>query len=309
MKDAAEDGEDAVIAVIRDVHGEGKRLQRGCLATFLVWLAGLGAAIWLGKLPLAEREKWEWLASVIWVTILILVPAVGILLGIELKGYLDWKEKKTAGTAGFRLLIILGCWLSAAVAGFVGLLGLLGAIEHADSWGLWKVIPGAVLCLAIMALALFLLVLPFRRRSGMNEVEQRMAHERYLERLAHPDFEGIEKEAGAKLPELYKSLFGPESEWLERQWAIYPGGLDNDETIHDFEALVPAHLDALREHSSGTGRFLAFAEGDCAEYWIQLGVQDPPVYSHSTEDYESEDAFQKICGKLSIFLSWPKEEI
>lgn len=306
-KHGNENQDDLSILVIADMHKDGRRKKRGCLITFGLWLAAIGVFFWIGKMPAPGSQKWEWLSTVACIVMLILAPAVGILQAIDLKSYLDWQDKKTAGNAGFRFLIILGCWLMALVCGSVGSFGVCAVFGAESEWGLWKTLPALLLCLAFVVLALFFLVLPFRRGTGPTEAEARAAGERYQQQMAHPDFAGIERQSGMTLPLLYKSLFAPESPWLGQSWFLYPGGLEDDTEIYDVESLVPAHPDALWQSSAGKGTYLVFAEGDCTKYLIQLGTDDPPVFSLSTENDEADDAFIRIAEHLSAFLNWQKE--
>lgn len=242
--------------------------------------------------------------------IIFFAPAVGILQAIDLKNYLDWKGDRSARTAVFRLLIILGGWLSAAVAGGVGLMVVVSAIAGAKSMGVVRAGVASVLGLGFLGLAAFLVILPFRRAAGATERETRKRREEYEERMAHPDFAGIEEMCGWKLPVQYQSLFAEKSEWKGRSWMLYPDGIEKDERLYDVLGLVPAHPDAFRPCGGASQHYVAFARGEYCEYWFELGPDDPPVYLQSTEaDSPAEERFTRIAERLSEFLSWPKEEL
>jgi predicted outer membrane lipoprotein len=285
---------------------DGKAKKRGCLLTFGTWILSIFWLGWLSKRVYPDSQITEWVTLAAWAVVIFLAPAFGILQAFDLKDHLDMKDEKSVFCFLWRLLILIGFWLSALVATGTGMMLLGSAIYswiHEGRSG--ETILLIAFSMPFIALGLFLFWKPFSKKSASllsAEMIMKMAEER-AQRLVSPNFEGIRQQAGLKLPDLYQSLFAQDSEWLSGEWILLPEGEDGES--YTFDELIPAHPDALRASSSLPGVFLAFATGEDSEYWIQLGPEDPPVFSHSLEEEESDN---KICEKLSTFLQWPKED-
>lgn len=283
---------------------EGRAQKRGCLFTFGVWLLSLLWWGWLSRKVYPDSQATEWVTIAATAVVIFLAPAFGILQAFELKDHLDWKDEKSVFSFLWRLLILLGFWLSALVATGTGLMMLLSALDHWVNEGRsGATLPLILFSLPFIALGLFLFWRPFKRSSGPTQAMMREMAALSTRRLVSPDFAGIEQQAGVKLPALYQSLFALDSEWMTGEWLLVPEGEDG--ASYQFTDLVPAHPDALRTSSSLPGIFLAFATGEDVEYWIQLGPEDPPVFTHSLEEEEGD---ARICERLSTFLQWPKED-
>jgi hypothetical protein len=102
-------------------HQQGRRAKWGCGGSFLLWLVSLAVIFWRGSGNAKTDE--DWLAIAAMFLALIILPAVGVLFGVDLVNYLNWRKEKK-GNLLWRLLLGLGYWLAGVVVLLCGLLGL-----------------------------------------------------------------------------------------------------------------------------------------------------------------------------------------
>lgn len=284
--------------IFAEAHRLGRRKAYGCLGTFVVWSLCM-SLIFTGQKWLSEDSAVSYMIGCL---VLLICPAVGILQAISLKDYFEWSEKKTPLHWLSWFLIFIGSWLFGWVALACALMGVFAMIKTFEA-GQWPNLIGmSVLTMGLGAVALYLLLLPFKRFSRETEKQDRLDEENYESELSHPRFSEIEKQTQTKLPALYQSLFAIGSEWLHPDVCLYPLGVDNDDELYIIDRLIPANERAIRQTPHLPGNFLAFAGGDCEEFWIQLGQEDPAVYTYDLDSGNVE----KICERLSVFLSWPR---
>lgn len=290
-------------------HADGRKQKRGCVVTFLVWLALIVGLFAIGKLSPVDRERWEWLTTIIWIGLIFVVPAIGIIQALALKSYLDWSSAGRGGKLFYRVLIFIGCWCFGLIALGVALISIISIFETEKTILWWQVVGVLVLTFLIGWVGVFLLWHPFSRNREKTETQEREDWVLYQQRLIHPEFANLEQQTSLLLPAAYRSLFEPESPWLTKCWTLYPRGLADDEEIYEWLQLMPAHPSSLRNYPGKSEPFLCFGEGDeeC-EFWLQVGPEDPPVWLHFPEAILSTHQTTQISERLSEFLAWPREE-
>lgn len=237
---------------------------------------------------------------------LILVPAVCILLGMEVLGYVRQRNRRSLGMVVWRIL--RGSWLlvaaslllvygAACVAG--GIERLLRMQDMGDMVGGLATLVTGVL---FGGFASLLGWLAFRRKKDPAEAaELALAAERKRswEQL---DFASLEQQLGCTLPATYKAMMQPGSEWREKKWTLHPHRV----AWFHVTALVPPHRNALRQSPANGETMLCFATGDDFEYWLRPGDADPPVYARYTDG--DGECIEEVAPKLSVFLGWRKTE-
>jgi hypothetical protein len=294
-------------------HHEGRRVQRGCLTTFIVWSLSFIWIILVGSSDTGSGIK-DVITVIAYAVLILLGPAIGILQAIELKSYLDWRSK--GGTSWLhRIIIFIGSWLLGLVFAGMGLFLLFNIwFVRRDEVHPKAVLDGVLahgLCLIFIYIGWKLIQLPFKRISTSTEAQDKADYEKLQHDLAHPDFEALESALGVTLPAAYKAMHRPDSEWYEPgPWVIYPKGLENDEELHMIFGRYPANPAAMRQLPGDPQHYLCFATGEFDEYWILPGTDDPPVYNTVSDDLtRPPSAAEKIADHLSEFLAWPKEDI
>lgn len=291
---------------------KGARTKTGCAITFIVWLIAIATFFWASAGSPTAEEQQETLSSIALLVAVFVAPIAGILLIFDLIQYLNWKQKGGAGALFWRALVGLGCWLTAFVILAIVLAATAAGID--SDWrglGVAKIAVSllwVVLVLFFLRIAWELLKLPFNRKSSSTEIAENKAFERRQYDLAHPDFTGLEVDLAFQLPDAYKAMFAPGSEWLTDEWMLYPKGLENDDDLHDVIGLEPARTDALRHHSSHTGPFVCFAFSEFGEYWLLCRGTDPAVFHVDLSGQFPDESFREISSCLSKFLAWPKEK-
>ncbi len=296
---------------LQATHNRGARAQRGCLATFIGWVVALAVFAWTNSTAKVKDDNV--IGTVALILAILVAPALGILYGIDLLPYLNWRKKKGSNIL-WRGLILLGSWLSALAVLFIvfttGAAGLDSDWRHQDANKVTATLVCGVVCLLCLWLAWALFKMPFSRSSISTEAAEEKMLAEYQHYMEHPDFAGLEAKAGHSLPAAYKAMFAPDSEWRAGSWMLYPGGLDDDEHLYGVFGLHPQRLDALDDHPRLPTPLLCFAASEFGSYLIGTGNDDPPVYlEEPSETGEEEAALQEISPRLSDFLAWPKEPL
>ncbi|TLD72249.1 SMI1/KNR4 family protein [Phragmitibacter flavus] len=292
----------------------GQRQQKGCLLTFMVWAAAIGWLVWIGR-QLGRRDSWEdWVTFGAYVVLIFIAPTLGILQAMDLKPYLDWKNRRTGQSFFYRGLITLGCWLLALVMTVFGVVGLfIGIREMWEANSIKQGLTALGVCGLGGMLTLgggWLFAMPFRNQTASTEEEDRLRLDQHQHRLTHPHFASIEEAIGFPLPASYKVMFMASSDWMTKEWWLHPNGLEDEEVMYSFTELEPAHVEALRIHPEIDGPFLCFGRGDDGEeeLWLQLGAPDPPVWHSNGGSHPPADQIEPVAGSFSEFLRWPKQE-
>lgn len=294
-------------------HRDGRRAQRGCLINFIAWSASLTWIFVVRPSDIGSNVHGV-ITGIAYIMFLLVGPAFGILQAIELKSYLDWKNKGGSSWP-YRIIIFIGSWLFGLVSAGTGILVLMNILfgEHVDltAKDIFTGVMGALLAIGFVYMGWKLLLLPFKRISTSTEARDKAALEKWQHALAHPEFQALESTLGVTLPAAYKAMHQPDSEWWDPgPWMLYPKGLGNDEELHMIMERFPATLEAIRQPTGDTQRYVCFARGEFDEYCILPGTEDPPVYYLNVEELvRPGDKPEKIANRLSEFLAWPKEEI
>lgn len=292
-------------------HKEGTRAQKGCLMTFIVWMACVAWLVSVGSDNSSSGVGYA-VSMLSYLVVGILGPAVGILQAFDLKPYLDWKTEKTASTRFFQFLTGMGMWLAAVVLVFMGLSLAFGAVFSPNKGEGLISIPATLVGVAFGAVltwgGVLLFRYPFRKTASTTESEDTQSFQRRLYLLENPDFESIESKYAIALPEAYKAMHVPDSEWYQPDWMLFPKGLHDDSELYHVMDREPASLDAIRLRPEMEGVYLCFGRGEFDEYWILLGPPDPPVFMFMFEEPLGDKDIEKIAERFSDFLSWAKEK-
>jgi hypothetical protein len=304
--------DDVAILVLQGGHSEGRRSMRGCGLVALFWFLAATVVFAISLIPPQKGGGEGWWTYLLWPCFFYLIligPALGVLYGIEVVSYLNWRKKKGLSNIIWRLFI--GFWLLVFAALFLGFGGasiFLGVRELVKFDGLNNVgaaVGVIVLGFMLFSCGVFLVWQAFKRKEASTEEKDIAAREAEKRAWENLDFAPLEAELGCTLPAAYKAMLQPGSEWHERNWAIHPKGLDNDEEIYFIFGLVLPDKDALCKHPTTGETMLCFGSAEGLEYWIRPGTEDPPVYECVTDTLPFE--VTEIAPHLSVFLSWPKD--
>lgn len=294
---------------VQHEHARGRKAKRGCAITFLVWVLSVFLAFWLGSGKLPDGFLGA-VAGAAYGVMLILGPAVGVLQSFELIAYLNWRSKKGAGSVAWRLF--LGFWLLLFAAVFLifGAWGVVACAQHLPgsknfTEGM-KGLGGIGLSTGLFAIGLGLVWVTFSRKSEATEEGDIQRANEIQRRWDALDFATLEAHLACTLPSAYKAMMQPGNEWREKDWMLYPNGLDNDDVLYTIIDLDPPDPGAIRQHPVTQETMLCFAHGEYEEYWLKPGTEDPPVYEYSDEE---KPVITEITTRLSELLAWPKEEI
>lgn len=274
----------------------GYTQRTGCLFTFLGWALILGWWIW--ESGRKRPEPWEdWTTKTSYVIGCFIVPLVGLIQAMNLKGELEGTGKLTFRVIFFPMLKALAYWLLA--------LGMVvsGGLVMVSQWSVTALLLGGLVAVG----GGWLFGVPFKMLAEFAQVQARLRQEDRQRRLREPHFASIESEVNLPIPASYKVMFMLSSDWMKKSWWILPKGPEGRERYR-FVQLEPAHAHALRRHPSIDGPLLCFGCGEKEEYWFQLGLSDPPVFRYEPKVYAPTGEVKMIAEHLSEFLKWPKVE-
>jgi hypothetical protein len=302
----------ASFAVIEHTHRQGHKSMRGCGVTFLLWAIG---AAFLFIVKGGSYDKGLLLSiitSACYGMLFFIGPALGVLYGMEVVAYLNWRKKK--GMSGMAWRLFMGFWLLVFAALFLlfGLLSIIGGVDELfrSGFGMKALLEafGVVVLGTVLAGVGWLLgKLAFKKSSSSTEVKDTAAAQALKLAWERLDFASMEKQLGHHLPVAYKAMMQPGSEWREQEWTLYPNGKDDDDDdeMHSLIELVPPYDEALRKHPTSGETMLCFATGDMSELWLRPGSEDPAVFEWYTDGRLV--TVDEIAPRFSVFLGWPKE--
>lgn len=308
-KPQADAHDDVAILVLYNAHDAGRRSMRGCGISALLWFACVGFFFIFAKKGEVLGQVLGVIGWIAGIYIIFIGPALGVLYGSEVVSYLNWRKKKGMANVAWRIFI--GFWMLVFAALFLGFGGasiFVGFREFIKFEGGKESIQtlGVILLGVVLAGAgVFLTWQAFRKKEVSTEEQDIAAREAEKRAWENLDFAPLEAQLGCTLPAAYKAMMQPGSEWHEREWAVHPNGLDNDEELYLIFGLHLPDQEAIRKHPANGETMLCFASAEGVEYWIRPGTEDPPVYECTTDSLPFE--VTEIAPRLSIFLSWPKD--
>jgi hypothetical protein len=275
----------------------------------LVWLAVMLvlAFIVLSREGSFDRVRLMELASGLSFLIpLILVPALCILLGMEVLGYVKQRNRRSLGMVVWRIL--RGSWLLVAASLLLvyGMAYVAGGIERLlrmkGMWDLGGGLATLVTGLLFSGVACLLGWLAFRRKKDPAEAREHALAEERRRSWEQLDFISLEERLRCTLPAAYKAMMQPGSEWRQESWTLHP----HRAAWFNVTALIPPCMNALRKFPPTGETALCFATGDDFEYWLRPGDEDPPVYAKFADD--AGENIEEIAPNLSVFLGWRRTE-
>ncbi|RBP44371.1 hypothetical protein DES53_104191 [Roseimicrobium gellanilyticum] len=310
--------DDVAILVAHNGHDAGRRSMRGCGISALVWFACVGFFYLYARASSGKGSDdgmaWGVIAWPAMIFAVLIGPALGVLYGLEVVSYLNWRKKKGMANIfwrlfiGFWLLVFAALFLGFGVAGmyFVG----RGMIANPDFKDLVPNLGALLLSLGLAVVGAFLAWQALRRTGASTETEDIAAAQAAAEEERREweavDFASLEQQLGCTLPAAFKAMMQPGSEWRKDSWTLHPKGLENEDEIYSILALHPPNEKALRTHPATGETMLCFGSADSFEYWLRPGHEDPPVYECFMESPPFD--VTEIAPRLSVFLAWPKEQ-
>ena len=144
------------------------------------------------------------------------------------------------------------------------------------------------------------------RRDKRRRTKSALAAEKYLKRLGSPDFEGMERHLGHRLPESFYALYGDTDLVRSEDLLIaVPNPLERSEDSY-IAFFQPADRETLDDPWPGCEGLFPFANNGAGDqFLVNLGQPDPEVvyYLHETGEKGS------LGVPLSAFIAAPRRPV